>query len=177
MPIATRPCRAALFRRKTKLQHFHARGRQQVEAFKREVNDDPDATNQQRRATREHVAREREQQIAAAQTQLPRVEKIKKAQGKPAESVRLSTTDPEAVMIKMAGGGFRLVLNAQLATDTASQVIVGRTAAATWATGADGRATAGMLRATPREMLVDGGFAKRETTEQLAATTTMHTPV
>ncbi|SFQ21529.1 hypothetical protein [Pseudomonas borbori] len=125
MPIATPPCRVALFRRKAKLQHFHARARQQVEVFKREVNDDPDATNQQRRAAREHVAREREQQIAAAQTQLHRVEKDKKAQGKPAESVRLSTADAEAVMIKMAGGGFRLALNAQLATDTANQVIVG----------------------------------------------------
>lgn len=66
MPIATRPCRAALFPRKAKLQHFHARARQQVEAFKWEVNDDPDATNQQRRAAREHVARGREQRIAAA---------------------------------------------------------------------------------------------------------------
>lgn len=50
---------AASFRRKAKLQHFHEQARQQVEALKREVNDDPDATNRRQQAARERAARER----------------------------------------------------------------------------------------------------------------------
>jgi transposase len=172
---------AASFRRKAKLQHFHEQARQQVEALKREVNDDPDATNRRQQAARERAAREREQRIAAALAQLPRVEKVKKAQGKPVESARVSTTDAEAAVMKMADGGFRPALNAQLATDTASQVIVG---VELTNSGSDLGQLVPMVEQlqaryeqTPREMLVDGGFAKREAIEQLAASTTVYAPV
>jgi len=172
---------AASFRRKAKLQHFHEQARQQVEVLKREVNDDPDATNRRQQAARERAAREREQRIAAALAQLPRVEKVKKAQGKPAESARVSTTDAEAAVMKMANGGFQPALNAQLATDTASQVIVG---VELTNSGSDLGQLVPMVEQlreryeqTPREMLVDGGFAKREAIEQLAASTTVYAPV
>ncbi|GAB3390386.1 hypothetical protein GCM10027514_33790 [Azotobacter armeniacus] len=50
---------AASFRRKARLQQPQAQARQQVEALKREVHDDPDATN-----LRQQAVREREQRIA-----------------------------------------------------------------------------------------------------------------
>jgi hypothetical protein len=43
----------------------------------------------------------------------------KKADDK--EKARVSTTDPEATVMKMADGGFRPAYNVQFGTDTASQ--------------------------------------------------------
>ena len=54
---------------------------------------------------------------------MPEMEAKKKADDK--EKARVSTTDPEATVMKMADGGFRPAYNVQLSTDTASQVIVG----------------------------------------------------
>ena len=38
---------------------------------------------------------------------------------------RVSTTDPEARVMKMGDGGYRPAYNVQLATDTATQIITG----------------------------------------------------
>src|SRR5690606_16124750 len=40
---------------------------------------------------------------------------------------RVSTTDPDARVMKMGDGGFRPAYNVQLATDTESRIIVGVT--------------------------------------------------
>ena len=55
--------------------------------------------------------------------QLPEVASKKPA--KKRDEARASTTDPEARVRKMADGGFRPAYNAQLAVDTASQIVVG----------------------------------------------------
>lgn len=61
------------------------------------------------RAAQEPAAREREQRIAVALARLARIDKIKKAQGKPVESAGGSTAVAEAVIMKMVG----LTLNLQ----------------------------------------------------------------
>lgn len=172
---------AASFRRQEKLKQCQADARQQVEQLKGEVHDDPDATNRRQQAARERAAREREARIAKALAQLPKAEQIKRKQGKPAESARVSTTDAEATVMKMADGGFRPAFNVQLATDTASQVIVGIDVVAT---GSDLGQLVPMVEQIeqryaqrPSEALVDGGFAKHEDIEALAATTTVYAPV
>ncbi|AJE21943.1 IS1182-like element ISAzch1 family transposase [Azotobacter chroococcum] len=171
---------AASFRRKERLQQFHMQARQQVEALKREVRDDPAATERRQQAARERAAREREERIAKALAQLPKVEKIKQAQGKPVTSARVSTTDAEACVMKMPDGGFRPAYNMQLATDTASQVIVGVDVVTR---GSDLGQLAPMVEQLderyerrPQEMLVDGGFAKHDDIERLAPTTTVYAP-
>lgn len=171
---------AASFRRKERLQQFHAQAHEQVEALKREVLDDPAATERRQQAARERAAREREQRIAKALAQLPKAEKIKQAQGKPADSARVSTTDAEASVMKMADGGFRPAYNAQLATDTVSQVIVGVDVVTS---GSDLGQLAPMVEQIeerytrrPQEMLVDGGFTKHADIERLAPTTTVYAP-
>ncbi len=59
---------------------------------------------------------------AAKERQVKRAGKARQAKiTKP----RVSTTDPEARVMKMADGGFRPAYNVQLATDVDSQVIVG----------------------------------------------------
>jgi hypothetical protein len=68
---------------------------------------------------------EREERVEQALQRLPELEKLKAKQGKKAEEARASTTDAEATVMKMGDGGFRPAYNAQYATDTESQVIVG----------------------------------------------------
>jgi transposase len=172
---------AASFRRKERLRQYHEQARQQVEALKREVEDDPEATSRRQRAARERAVREREERIARALAQLPKVEKIKRAQGKKADSARVSTTDAQASVMKMPDGGFRPAYNVQLATDTSSQIIVGVDVVTS---GSDLGQMAPMVGQIadrygrrPDEMLVDGGFAKLEDIEQLAPHTTVYAPV
>lgn len=172
---------AASFRRKARLQAFHDQARQQVDALKREIADDPDATNRRQQAARQRAAREREQRIAQALNRLPQMEAIKQAQGKPTDRARASTTDAEATVMKMADGGFRPAFNVELATDTASQVIVGVDVVDT---GSDLGQMVPMVEqiearhgCRPPEMLVDGGFAKHEAIEHLASATTVYAPV
>jgi IS5 family transposase len=83
---------------------------------------------------------------------------------KPAEkdTVRASTTDPEARVMKMADGGFRPAYNVQFATEVESQVVVG---VEVTDAGTDTHQLVPMLEQiekrharTPREVLVDGGY-------------------
>lgn len=102
---------AASFRRKAKLQALLAEASTQVQQLKREVNDDPAATEKRLAAARQRVACEREERLAKALARLPAIEAVKKANGKPVDSARTSTTDPQATVMKMADGGFRPAYN------------------------------------------------------------------
>jgi len=72
----------------------------------------------------------------------------------------------------MADGGFRPALNVQFTTDTASQVIVGVAVIQSGSDGGQLRPAVAQVQAryekTPREVLTDGGFAKKEDVAALA---------
>lgn len=132
--------------------------------LKREVNDDPAATEKRLAAAHERATREREERLTKALARLPVLEATKMARGKEADSARVSTTDPEATVMKMADGGFRPAFNVQYATDTSSQVVVG---VEVTDRGNDYGEMPAMLdqleqrySAQPEAMLVDGGFSK-----------------
>ena len=74
-------------------------------------------------AARARAATERVARLEAALAELSAAQAAKAA-AKQAE-VRVSTTDPEARVMKMADGGFRPAYNFEFATDTAQRVIVG----------------------------------------------------
>jgi len=116
---------AASFRRRDALGEALAEAEVQVRALRAELDDDPAATSRRVTAARERAARERVERVRGALGQLPAVEAARRRNGKPAREARASTSDPGARVMKMADGGFRPAYNAQLATDTASQVIVG----------------------------------------------------
>lgn len=85
---------------------------------------------------------------------------------------RVSTTDPEARVMKMGDGGWRPAYNIQLAADTASRFVVG---VSVTNLGNDGGEILPMLEQlekrtgrTPAQYLVDGGFAKHEEIDELA---------
>ena len=86
---------------------------------------------------------------------------------------RVSTTDCEARVMKMADGGFRPAFNAQLAVDTATMIITG---VELINTGSDMNQMLPMHEqhqerygGVPDEWLADGGFAKHGHIEQLEA--------
>lgn len=152
---------AASFRRKNTLEECLKEAEEQIEALKKEVEEDPDGTNKRRRAAQERAARERKERVTEALKHVQEIEKKKKADEK--EKARASTTDPEARVMKMADGGFRPAYNCQFAADTGSMVIVGVDVDNS---GSDQGKMSPMVEQlqerynqTPKEYLVDGGFA------------------
>jgi transposase len=91
---------------------------------KAEQPEQTDRLSRREQAARERAARERQERIERALAELPKVRAAKKTEEK-REQARVSTTDPEARVMKMADGGFRPAFNVQYATTTDKQVIVG----------------------------------------------------
>jgi transposase len=156
---------AASFRREPTLQEHYQEAQAQVEALKQELQSDPGAANRRQQAARERAARERTERLAKALEQLPLVREQK--QGEEAQQqARVSTTDPDARVMKMGDGGFRPAYNVQLGTDTQTQIITGVDVTNS---GGDQGKLAPMIEQheerhgkAPDEMLVDGGFAKKD---------------
>lgn len=174
---------AASFRRRRSLEACLEEAEAQVEALRKEVDEDPGATSRRQAAARQRAAKERAERVRAALAQYPEVAS-KRPAGEREEKARVSTTDPEARVMKMADGGFRPGYNAQLATDTETQVIVG---VGLTNAGSDMGQVAPMVEEiedrcgkAPKEVLVDGGFASRKDIDHLAAkepAVTVYTPV
>jgi len=172
---------AASFRRRGTLERCLEEARQQVAALKQQVEDDPGALTRKQQAARARAARERDEKVRKALERLPELEQIKAKQGKKADEARASTSDAEATVMKMGDGGFRPAYNAQLATDTESQVIVG---VAMVTTGSDMAQLAPMVEQvtercgqSPAEWLVDGGFPAHDQLDAVADDTTVYAPV
>lgn len=116
---------AASFRRKGRLQELAEAAGTQVQRLKAELEDNPAATERRVAAARQRAVREREQRLHEALERMPAMEAVKQVNGKAPDTARVSTTDPEATVMKMGDGGFRPAFNVQFATDTQSQVVVG----------------------------------------------------
>jgi transposase len=123
---------------------------------------------QQQAAALRH-AEERVERIEEALQRLPELEaKIKPNEDK---DPRVSTTDPEATVMKMADGGFRPAYNIEYATACQGQVIVGVEVVTE---GSDKGQLPPMIRQRetrfgecPKEALVDGGFVRLEDIEKV----------
>jgi len=184
---------AASFRRRSTLEGCLQEAQGQVEALRREIDADPDASTRRRRAARTRATEDRQQRVAQALVQLAEVEQQKKkpAPKKDTETeqehakrteVRASSTDPEARVMKMADGGFRPAYNVQFVTATGSQLIVGVDVCNL---GSDLGQLSPMLDQVeqrygqrPAEWLVDGGYARHNDIEDAQARgTTVYAPV
>ena len=172
---------AASFRRGESLERCLEKARTQVQALKVQREEDPGAVTRRQQAARERAARERQERVEKALERLPELAKLKVKQGKQPETARASTTDAEATVMKMADGGFRPAFNAQYATDTESQVIVG-VAAVTL--GSDMGQMVPMVEQVgercgqhPAAWLVDGGYPAHEQLDQAAEQTVVYAPV
>jgi len=171
---------AASFRREKTLQDLLELARTQVSTLKEEIAQDPAEHVARQRAAQARAAADRQRAIEKALRELPKVQAVKarnrgRKRGKKSASseARVSTTDPEARVMKMADGGFRPAYNVQIATDVDSRAIVGLDVVNS---GSDMGQAVPMLEeierrtgTRPQEYLVDGGFADLESIDEMAA--------
>ena len=171
---------AGSFRRGETLQTCLHEARKQVErtAKQAEAGGTGRADAAQRRAAADRLAR-----VEEALAQLPAIQATKDRQkGKRPTEARVSTTDPDARVMKMADGGYRPAYNVQLATDVDSRMIVGVTVTNV---GSDRAAVVPMLDQLaqrtgrhPRAHLVDGGFFTKDVLTTVATRgITMYAPL
>ena len=169
------------FRRGTTLEKCLGEAREQVERLRQELETDAAASSNRERAARERAARERQERIERALKELPKVKEVAdrrerahksrrgKAQGR--KEARVSTTDSDARVMRMADGGFRPAFNVQYASDTESRVIVGVDVTNV---GSDAQQLLPMLEQIeertegrrPQEYLADGGYASLDAIDE-----------
>ena len=161
---------AASFRRKETLEECLEQAQAYQAQLQRERQDDVQVQNKRKQAAQERAARERIERIQAAIAQVPEVEAKKKEKDR--KKARVSTTDPDARVMKMADGGYRSALNAQFASDPSSQIIIGFDVINE---GSDQNQLSPMLEQIhehtgqyPDEALVDGGFINKKEVEHCA---------
>jgi transposase len=129
---------AASFRREERLQKLLEECRQHVEDLRQQLEAPVplEKVKQQQIAAQKRRAEDKQKRVEQALAQLPEMkkkqEKAAKRAGKGkcgdkirAKQPRVSTTDPQARVMKMANGGFHPAVNVQLASDTESRAIVG----------------------------------------------------
>lgn len=172
---------AASFKRQGTLREHQAKAGELVRTLREEAAADPGGANRRARAAQERAAREREQRLQQALARLPELEQVKRRNGGDPQEARASTTDAQASVMKMADGGWRPAYNVQLATDCASQVIVGVDAVSA---GSDMAQLAPMveqveqrLGRAPAQWLVDGGFPAHAQIDAVAHKTEVYAPV
>lgn len=158
---------AGSYRRRQKLRTCLREARRQVERLRRELDDDPGGLSRREAAARARAVRERQERVkrALARLEEQEAERGVRAKARPKEErkeARISTTDPEARVMRMADGGYRPAYNGQLAADATSQIIVGVDVVTQ---GTDYGQIAPMheqierrYATSPEAMLVDGGF-------------------
>jgi len=125
--------KASSFRRRDKLAQLHAQAQAQVSALKRELAQDAGASTRRKQAAVERAAREREQRLAAALATMDKLQRKPLAErkapkpsrrrgrsddgpgdaggapSKPEPEPRVSTTDADARVMKMAGKDIAIV--------------------------------------------------------------------
>lgn len=171
---------AASFHQRETLETHLRKARAHIEQLRDEALDTSQSARQ--KAARARAARERAARVERALALLPEAEATLERCKEPAAKARVSTTDPEARVMKMADGGFRPALNVQVAADTATHLIVGVDVVNI---GNDMGQLPPMLDQIekrlgrlPKEMLVDGGFPSEGSLEAAHARgVTLYAPV
>jgi transposase len=129
---------AGSFRREQRLRKLLAESQKHVEELRRQVAEPEKLAVEavKQRAAQRRAAEERQRRLEQALAQLPELkqrqqERASRAgQGKYGEKIRekalrVSSSDPQARVMKMPNGGYHPAYNVQLATDTQSRAIVG----------------------------------------------------
>jgi transposase len=162
---------ASSFRREQTLEALMQEARVHLEAVTREAADP--SVSARRASARKRGAAQRLERLEAAMKQIPEVTETKKRSGAKDTTARVSTTDPDARVMKMGDGGFRPAFNVQFATTAdEARVIVG---VEVINRGSDAGQSVPMLTqieqrtgVRPTEMIVDGGYAQHESIDQAA---------
>lgn len=165
---------AGSFRRQDTLERCLAEAQQQVTRLAEEREHPDPGVSRREQAARERAARERQARVEEALRRLPVIKAVKeqqtrvlpKAKRGKVSKPRVSTTDPEATVMKMPDGGFRPAYNLEVATDVDSQVIVEVGVVTKGSDGGQALPVVEQLQQrsgeSPEAYLMDGGFAARE---------------
>jgi len=128
----------ASFRREERLRSLLAESQKHVEELRRQV-DEPEklsAAAAKKKRGQRRAAEDRQRRVEQALAQLPELQQRQAERAERAghgeygqkireKQLRVSTTDPEARVMKMANGGYHPAFNVQLASDPHSRAIVG----------------------------------------------------
>ena len=121
-----------------------------------------DKRTARQKAAQERAARERDERLEAALDEMPAARAAKKAADR--DKARVSSTDPEARVMKMPDGGYRPAYNWQFGLELSNFVITGVEVVNT---GSDKAQMEPMIEQVikrtsrvPKNWLVDGGFVK-----------------
>jgi transposase len=163
---------AASFRRGESLEELRKVASKHLEDVLKEAADSKFTKN--RKKAIERAARDRLERIEKAIAQVEAIKQQgpkKDRQGKPVEP-RVSTTDPEARVMKMGDGGFRPAANIQFATTAdKARVIVAVTVSNS---GTDVAESVPMMEVienrygrAPTKLLADGGYVSEEVIDKL----------
>lgn len=168
------------FRRRPTLEHCLQQASEQVARLKAAGDQDPAAGSARQKAARLRAAEDRQARVTQALEELKEIEAKRKASEMP--NARASTTDPEARVMKMAGGGFRPAYNVQFATETTSRLVVGvdvsKIGSDKGQIGPMSEQIQRRLGRVPERYLADGDFQCREDFERLEQQgTTVYVPV
>jgi len=156
------------FRREERLREHLEAARQQVEALAQVTGEEP--TRQQ--AAQQRAVRERQQRMEQALQELEQIRQTKR-DAKEKAAVRVSTSDPQARVMKQPDGGFAPAYNVQVSTEASHKIIVG--VGISQNSSDYGELVGGVARveqnlaAKPKQMVTDGGFTSRENILAMAA--------
>jgi transposase len=170
---------AASFHRQPTLERSLAKAEAEVAALEAEPQAETVLATPGEQAARERAAQERVERLEAALQEISLV-KTAKPEDKRAQ-VRVSSTDPQARVMKMGDGGFRPAYNWEFSTDTANRVIMGVDVVNK---GSDRGQMEPMLlqivqryARLPQQWMVDGGFVKLEALEEWSSKVCILAPV
>lgn len=151
---------AASFRSAKGLKKCLRAAKEQVREAKAMLNKDARANSDKSKQAAMRAAQDREARVMKAMEELEKL-KASKTEAE-AEHARVSTTDPESRVMRMADGGYRPAFNVQLAVDTDARAIVG---VSVTNSGTDMGQITPMVAEVERrtgqkseEWLVDGGY-------------------
>ena len=155
------------FCRAERLAEHVAAARQQVEAL-----GDPQAEESAgHKAAQQRALREHQQRLDEAVAQFGQLRASRSAEK--GQAVRVSTTDPEARIMKQADGGFAPSYNVQVSTDAAHKLIVG---VAVSQSSNDWGELVGAVQQVqenckdkPKQVVADAGFTNRTNVVAMAA--------
>lgn len=166
---------AGSFRRRNRLEECLVEAEAQVKRLAQEREHPDPEVSLRERAARQRAAGERRERVQEALRQLSAVQAAKERQGRTLSKAkrdkiteaRVSTTDPEARVMKMPDGGWRPAYNVQLATAVGSGVIVGAAVVNQGNDSGQGEVMESQVAQRtgvhPGVYLVDGGYAQRDT--------------
>lgn len=166
------------FRRRERLKELHRQAKSHIGALRRQLEDPALSAevSSRQRAARLRASEDREKRLEQALAQLPELEsrklqrKVAKDKAPDVSQLRVSTTDPEARVMRMSDGGYRPAINVQLACDPQSRAILGVEVSSEGSDAGQSEPLRRQVEArtgqTVKEQLLDGGYLNLQEIER-----------